>query len=361
MIHDKNEWAALMKALLVDDNPSNLFMLGKLIQNAGIGDVSAHKNPSEALDTARGIQFDLVIVDYMMPGMDGLDFIRGLRADPHYEDVPVVMVTTVDQREICYAALEAGATDFITKPIDMAEVKARLRNLIKLRDLQNKMRDRASWLGEEVRRATHELASLEEEIIIRLSRAAEYRDSDTGAHVVRVARFSRELAEELGMPQAFCNDIYLAAPMHDVGKIAVPDSVLRKPGPLSAEERAVMETHAAVGASILAGSDSRLIRLAAEIAETHHERWDGRGYPHGLAGTAIPVSGRIVAVADVFDALINARPYKAAWPLEKAAAYMAENAGTQFDPAVVRAFQTRFNRFARVFADTPDRAKVHAA
>lgn len=343
-----------MKALLVDDNPSNLFMLGKLIQNAGIGDVSAHKDPKEALATAGQMQFDLVIVDYMMPGMDGLEFIRALRRNPDYDDVPVVMVTTVDQREVCYGALEAGATDFLTKPIDMAEVKARLRNLVKLRDLQNRTRDRASWLGEEVRKATAELASLEEEIILRLSRASEYRDSDTGAHVLRVARSSRELAEELGLNAQFCRDIYLAAPMHDVGKIAVPDSILRKPGPLTPDERREMETHAAVGAAILAGSESRLIRLAAEIAESHHERWNGSGYPHGLAGAAIPISGRIVAVADVFDALITLRPYKPAWSIDRAAAFIVENAGVLFDPAVVKAFQARYRRFVRIVEDTPD-------
>lgn len=343
-----------MKALLVDDNPSNLFMLGKLIQNAGLGDLSAFKDPLKALANARQVQFDIVIVDYMMPGMDGLEFVRALRKIESYDDVPVVMVTTVDQKDVCYAALEAGATDFLTKPVDMAEVKARLRNLVKLRDLQNKTRDRASWLGEEVRKATHELSLLEEEIILRLSRAGEYRDSDTGAHVVRVARTSRELAEELGMNGQFCRDIYLAAPMHDVGKIGVPDSILRKPGPLTAEERRIMETHAVTGAAILAGSDSRLIRLAAEIAETHHERWDGSGYPKGLAGTHIPISGRIVAVADVFDALISYRPYKAPWPIEKAAAYIADNAGVLFDPAIARAFQTRFNRIVRIRDENPD-------
>lgn len=350
-----------MKALLIDDNPSNLYMLGKLIQNAGIGDVTQFKDARDALEATRGAQFDLIVVDYMMPTMDGLEFVRAIRRNGEYDDVPVVMVTTVDQREVCYAALEAGATDFLTKPIDMAEVKARLRNLVKLRDLQNRTRDRASWLGEEVRKATSEMASLEEEIILRLSRAAEYRDNDTGAHVLRVARASREIAEELGMNTQFCRDIYLAAPMHDVGKIAVPDAILRKPGLLTPEERREMETHSEVGANILAGSESRLIRLAAEIAATHHERWDGSGYPRGLSGTNIPISGRIVAVADVFDALISERPYKSAWPLEKAADFIVQNAGTMFDPAVVRAFQNRKPRIIRIVEDTPEPNSMRAA
>lgn len=350
-----------MKALLIDDNPSNLYMLGKLIQNAGIGDVTQFKDARDALEATGNTQFDLIVVDYMMPTMDGLEFVRAIRQNGEYDDVPVVMVTTVDQREVCYAALEAGATDFLTKPIDMAEVKARLRNLVKLRDLQNRTRDRASWLGEEVRKATSEMASLEEEIILRLSRAAEYRDNDTGAHVLRVARASREIAEELGMNTQFCRDVYLAAPMHDVGKIAVPDAILRKPGLLTPEERREMETHSEVGANILAGSESRLIRLAAEIAATHHERWDGSGYPRGLSGTNIPISGRIVAVADVFDALISERPYKSAWPLEKAADFIVQNAGTMFDPAVVRAFQNRKPRIIRIVEDTPEPNSMRAA
>jgi response regulator RpfG family c-di-GMP phosphodiesterase len=206
-----------MKALLVDDNPSNLFMLGKLVQNAGLSDVISYRSPLEALQSVRSVQYDLIIVDYMMPDLDGLGFIREVRREANYADVPIVMVTTVDQKEICYAALEAGATDFLSKPIDMAEVKARIRNLAALRDLQNKTKDRASWLAEEVRKATHEMALLEEEIILRLARAAEYRDRDTGAHVVRVARMCREIAEELGLSTQLCRDIYLAAPMHDVG------------------------------------------------------------------------------------------------------------------------------------------------
>ncbi|WP_181705128.1 HD domain-containing phosphohydrolase [Chthonobacter rhizosphaerae] len=343
-----------MKALLIDDNPTNLFMLSKLVQNAGLADVVSFKDPVAALAEAKVVQFDIVLCDYMMPGLDGLQVVKALRALPDYADVPIVMVTTVDQKQVCYDALEAGATDFLTKPVDMAEVKARVRNLASLRDMQNKMRDRAEWLSAEVRKATYEMSLLEEEIILRLSRASEYRDSDTGAHVVRMARTCREIAEELGMTNQFCRDIYLAAPMHDIGKIGVPDAILRKPGALTADERALMQTHTAVGASILAGSDSRLIRLAAEIAETHHERWNGSGYPRGLAGTMIPISGRIAAAADVFDALVSPRPYKDAWPVQKAVDYLVENAGTQFDPKVVAAFQARLHRILRILEEQPD-------
>jgi putative two-component system response regulator/two-component system response regulator RpfG len=337
-----------MKLLLVDDNPSNLFMLGKLAQNSGLSDVVSFRDPLAALAEARQSQFDLVVVDYMMPGMDGLALIREIRAMPVYADVPIVMVTTVDQREICYAALEAGATDFLTKPIDMAEAKARLRNLAALRDMHNKLRDRAEWLQTEVGKATQEMLGLEEEIIMRLSRASEYRDKTTGQHLIRVAAMAREIAEELGQNKQYCRDIYLAALMHDVGKIGVPDAVLLKPGIFTPDERKVMETHATIGGAILSGSDSRLIRLAAEIAETHHERWNGTGYPRGLKGSAIPLGGRIVAVADVFDALVSPRSYKDAWPIERASQFVAESADVLFDPDVTQAFAVRYFRIVKI-------------
>lgn len=337
-----------MKLLLVDDNPSNLFMLGKLAQSSGIADVQSFRDPLQALEEVRRSQFDLVLVDYMMPGMDGLTLIREIRQLPDYADVPIVMVTTVDQREICYAALEAGATDFLTKPVDMAEAKARLRNLAMLREMQNRLRDRADWLQTEVRKATSDRLGLEEEIILRLSRAVERRDPAIGSHLIRVARTARELAEELGQTEQFCNDIYLAALMHDIGKIGLSDDLLHKTGAYTDEERKAMQAHTLIGGEILANSDSRVIRLAAEIAETHHEFWDGTGYPRGLREKTIPLSGRIVAVADVFDALISERPYKAAWSADKAAQYIAANAGRQFDPGVANAFSLRFFRILKI-------------
>lgn len=337
-----------MKLLLIDDNPSNLFMLGKLAQNVGLGDIASFRDPVAALAEVRRTQFDLIVVDYMMPGIDGLAVIGEVRSMPDYVDVPIVMVTTVDQREVCYAALEAGATDFLTKPIDMAETKARLRNLAKIRDMGNKLRDRAAWLQSEVDKATQEMLGLEQEVIVRLSRASEYRDHETGAHILRVGQIARELAEELAQPSRYCRDIYLAAMMHDVGKIGVPDHILLKPGKYTPEERAEMEKHTMVGGAILTGSDSRLIRLAAEIAETHHERWDGSGYPRNLKGTEIPLSGRIAAVADVFDALASPRPYKAAWSFADAARYVTDNAGQLFDPAVTAAFEARRFRILKL-------------
>lgn len=338
----------VMKLLLVDDNPSNLFMLGKLAQSSGIADVQSFRDPLQALDEARRTRFDLIIVDYMMPGIDGLTLIREVRSLPDYVDVPIVMVTTVDQREICYAALEAGATDFLTKPVDMAEAKARLRNLAMLREMQNKLRDRADWLQTEVQKATYDRLGLEEEIILRLARAVERRDPSIGSHLVRVARTARELAEELGQSQAYCQDLYIASLMHDIGKLGLSDDLLYKTGPYTVDERQRMQAHTLIGGEILEGSRSPVIRLAAEIAETHHEFWDGSGYPRGLKETAIPLAGRIVAVADVFDALTSERPYKAAWTAEDAARYIADKAGQQFDPEVARAFSLRYFRILKI-------------
>jgi putative two-component system response regulator len=253
------------------------------------------------------------------------------------------MVTACEQTTVRYAALDAGATDFLRKPVDPVEVKSRLRNLFKLREVQNQLRQRCSGLVDEVSATTRELIDREEEIIYRLSRAAEYRDTETGAHIARMARYCRLIAEALGLDKNACRTIYLAAPMHDIGKIAVADSILLKPARLTPEERAVMEHHTLHGHKILADSKSPLIRQAAEIAVSHHERWDGSGYPKGLRGVEIPLFGRIAAVADVFDALTSERPYKSAWKPEDAKAHIVEASGSHFDPACVNAFCGRWD------------------
>jgi putative two-component system response regulator len=276
-----------------------------------------------------------------MPEIDGLEFIGKLRGMPGSEDIPIVIVTAAGS--VRYAALDAGATDFLTKPIDPVEAKSRIRNMLRLRDSQNRLRDQVTWLAREVKKATGALAAREEEIIFRLSRAAEYRDNDTGDHIVRVAKYCRLIGEALSLDEKCCRDLYLAAPMHDVGKIAVGDAILLKPGMLSSEERLVMQRHTLRGYEILSNSESELINLAADIARCHHERWDGTGYPRGLRGDEIPLFARITAVADVFDALTTARPYKAAWTPVKARASICEGAGRHFDPACVEAFLERWD------------------
>jgi putative two-component system response regulator len=313
--------------------------------------VVSYTDAVEAFETIKREPIDAALVDYMMPKIDGITFIHKVRALPGKDDLPIVMVTTSDEREVRNAALDAGATDFLTKPIDPAEVKSRVRNILRLRETQNKLKDHATWLAAEVRKATAALAAREEEIILRLSRAAEHRDLETGAHIVRMAHYCRLIAETMGLDEETCRTLYLAAPMHDVGKIAISDSILLKPGKLSNEERAVMEQHTTAGYKILADSSSELIQVAAEIALCHHERWDGTGYPRGLSGTDIPVFARIAAVADVFDALTTERPYKPAWPAQQAALHIVESSGKHFDPDCVAAFLQRWVDIQQVCAD----------
>jgi putative two-component system response regulator len=338
-----------MRVLVVDDSATNVLLLSQMIRSIS-GTPLSYTDPVRALEEAPGLEIDLALVDYEMPRLNGVGLINGLRAKPGLHDIPIVMVTACEQTAVRYAALDAGATDFLRKPVDPVEVKSRLKNLLKLREAQNQLRERCSGLADEVQATTRELLDREEEIIYRLSRAAEYRDTDTGAHIARMAQYCRLIAEALGLDRQECRTIYLAAPMHDIGKIAVADSILLKPGRLTAEERAVMEHHTVHGHKILADSKSPLIRQAAEIAVSHHERWDGSGYPNGLRGTEIPLFGRIAAVADVFDALTSERPYKTAWPPEEAKAHIVEASGTHFEPACVEAFCRRWDDVMRICA-----------
>ena len=273
-----------------------------------------------------------------MPGLTGLDVIAAARAVPGFAHVPIVMVTSLDQRSLRHQALRAGATDFLGKPCDPVEIQARITNLMTISAAHRQEQDRAAVLAREVAAAVAVIEAREREIIALLMRAAEHRDTDTGDHIARVAGYVGIIAANLGFDPAEIRILKLASTMHDVGKIGVPDAILLKPGPLTVEERAEMEKHAERGRRILEGSTSDVVRLAAEIAESHHERWDGTGYPKRLRGEAIPISGRIVAVADVFDALVTERPYKASWPLERARAFLADQAGRHFDPRCVEAF-----------------------
>jgi len=326
-----------MKVVVVDDNALNLTIVGTLAARVAGTEVETFDSPVAALARLAVADADLVIVDYMMPEMDGIAFIERFRAMPGRTPVPVVMVTASAEREVRHQALEVGATDFVTKPVDPVELKARMTNLLALRAAHRQLADRASWLVDEVAKATAELHQREREVIWRLSMAAEHRDRDTAYHVVRVAEYAGVIAEGIGLDADTVRQIRYAAPMHDVGKVGIPDAVLLKPGRLDADEFDRMKAHTLIGGRILAESSSPLIRLAAEIALTHHERFDGKGYPNGRAGTDIPLSGRIVAVADVFDALTSERPYKRAWTPEEAFATLTAERGAHFDPSCVDA------------------------
>ena len=346
-----------MDVLVIDDSQAILAQMKRLLDQDHQAVTSTFRNPLLALDEARMRAFDLVLVDYNMPEMDGVTVIRQLRGIEHYAQVPIVMITSEVSDAVRLTALDAGATDFLDKRIGRVELRVRLRNLVRLATAVRRLDDQASWLAGEVEKAVRTLREREAEIIFRLSLAVEYRDNDTGDHTWRVARYSQIMDEALGLDDELCRRVYLAAPLHDVGKVAIPDGVLLKPGRLDAEEFALIRTHAAIGRHILGGSNCALIGLAAEIAESHHERWDGGGYPRGLSGEAIPLAARIVAVADVFDALTSERPYKAAMPLDEARACIAAESGRHFDPACVAAFLSRWDEIATVRNDASARRR----
>lgn len=331
-----------MRCLVVDDSRSSLAFLAHVIANKVDGELRTCLRPSEALAAALEQQFDIIVVDYIMPEMDGIELTRALRALPGYGLVPIIMVTSWTDSDLRRNAVAAGATDFVSKPFDIVELQARFANLLELRRAQVELADRADWLAREVERATAHLLAREEEVIWRLARAIEYRDGDTGEHVSRVALISRLVAEGIGLPQERCRTIYLAAPLHDIGKIGIADAILGKPGKLSPEEMDTMRQHVTIGASILEGGDSDLIRTAKLIAQFHHERWDGTGYPQGRSGDDIPIEARIVAIADVFDALCSERPYKRAWSPQEAFVEIMAGKGTHFDPACVEAFRAKW-------------------
>ncbi len=327
-----------LSAVIVDDSDVNLLLFKHLI--ARLEDIEAicFKASLDGLNWCEAHGADIVVVDYMMPAPDGIEFIRRFRQMRGMSDVPVIMVTANNLVETRYQALQAGATDFLTKPIDKNEFGARVRNMAALRRSQKLIADRAALLASEVAAATKTIVERELETIFRLSKAAEYRDPETGRHLLRMAHYSRLIAAGLKLAPEEQQLIFVAAPMHDIGKVGIRDEVLLKPGPLSGEELTEMRLHASIGHDILCGSTSLVLQAAAVIAVSHHEKFDGSGYPYGLAGEEIHLHGRIVALADVFDALTSSRPYKNAWGMDQAAAYIREHSGTHFDPACVAVF-----------------------
>lgn len=329
------------RILVVDDEAANLSLVERILASGGYEDVHTTTDPREGLEEARRRPPDLVLLDLLMPGMDGLEMLS--RLDEELDDfayLPVVVLTSDSSREARRGALEAGADDFLTKPLSPHELRLRVDNLLETRGLQLALQDHSARLEERVRERTSELERAQIEILERLALAAEHRHEETGRHTRRVGELARELAEELGLPDRTVRRLRWAAPLHDVGKIGIDDAILRKPGELTDEEFAAMRDHAAIGGDILAGSPFEILQLAEEIARHHHENWDGSGYPQGLAGEEIPVSARIVAVADVFDSLTHDRVYKESIGRSEARAFLRERSGTKFDPAVVDALES---------------------
>ena len=329
-----------MEVVIVDDNPVNLTVMEHLVGRVDGASPRLFRRSEEGLSWCREHDPDLVIVDYKMPDIDGLTFIERMRALPGRGELPLLMVTANTDRDLRRQALEAGATDFLHKPVDRAEFTARVRNMLRLRGMTRRLTDRAIELEHAVAKATRAIATTERDTLLCLARAAEFRDPETGAHVVRMAEYSKTIAGAMGGDLEFQTLIRKAAPLHDVGKLGTPDQILLKPSRLSAEEMDVMKQHTTIGWQILREHRSPVLQMGATIAWTHHEKWDGSGYPRGLSGESIPMEGRIVAVADVLDALTSVRPYKPAWEPDAARAFIEKGSGKHFDPSCVAALCT---------------------
>jgi putative two-component system response regulator len=323
--------------LVVDDDAFSARLLSSVLERSG-HDVVVAGDSSDAIRLCLRSEPDLVILDLHMPDPDGFELLRALPAETRGVPVPVVVVTADTSEATRRRALAAGAHDFINKPFDAEEVRLRVRNVLETRAIAAHLQHANDELEARVAHRTYELERTYREMLDRLALAAELRDDDTGEHTRRVARTSALVAHRVGLAGDELETITLAAPLHDVGKIAIPDGVLLKPGRLSREEFATVQTHTVVGGQILGGSNSHILQAAAEVALHHHERWDGGGYPEGLSGEAIPLAARIVAIADVFDALTHERPYKHAWSVEDAVTEIVDQAGARFDPQLVTDF-----------------------
>ncbi|MBF0142756.1 MAG: response regulator [Magnetococcales bacterium] len=326
------------RILVVDDQAANLKLMERMLRQAGYVDVRGVDDPREAVLLYRESGFDLVLLDIRMPGMDGFQVMEELKAVEGDRYIPVLVLTAQTDRETRVKALEAGAKDFISKPFDRIEFLSRIYNMLEVRLLHNEVKRRNQVLEERVWERTRELHQTRLEVIRRLGRASEYRDNETGLHILRMSQWAERIGRAAGLRDGECDTLLNASPMHDVGKLGIPDRVLLKPGKLDPEEWAIMKTHTTIGAELLSGNDSDLLEVARLIALTHHERWDGGGYPQGLSGVGIPLLARITTLADVFDALLARRPYKEAWPVERAVAEIRRESGRQFDPDLVEVF-----------------------
>ncbi|HCC78008.1 MAG: two-component system response regulator [Chloroflexi bacterium GWB2_49_20] len=330
--------------LVVDDQLINIELLEAHLVPQGYEIVTA-ANGEEALGKLSSDQIDLILLDVMMPGMDGFEVTRRIRQDTIHRLLPIILVTALRDKEDRIKGIESGCDDFISKPFDKMELLARIRSMLKVKAYNDLLSNYRKELESEVARRTAELTQAVENIkaasletIHRLSMAAEYKDMDTGEHIERMTRYSTVVARRMGLDESSIETIQYAAPMHDLGKIGIPDQILMKPGSLDPAEWEIMKQHSVIGAKILNGSNAEFIRLGETIALNHHEKWDGSGYPNNLKGLEIPIEARIVAIADVFDALTSKRPYKQAFSIEESLAIIKAGRGSQFDPEVVDAF-----------------------
>ncbi len=319
--------------MLVDDEPTNLRLLKQVLENDYL--LTYAKNATEAIHLAQKNKPDLILMDIMMPEVSGIEACKILKKDDATKAIPIIFVTALKDEIDETKGFEAGAVDYITKPISPAIVKARVKTHLSLVQVD-------------------ELRKTRLQVIQRLGRASEYKDNETGTHILRMSHYSQVIALAYGFSPERADELLHAAPMHDIGKIGIPDSIMMKPDKLTDEEFKIMQQHPLIGSEILGDCDSSLLKLARIVSLYHHEKWDGLGYPHGLKGEEIPIEGRIVAIADVFDALTSKRPYKEAWPVERAMAYIIEQSGEHFDPRIVEVFQQSLNQILQVKARWPE-------
>jgi len=338
-----DDWLGSATILVVDDNPTNVRILDRLLSGNGFTNIVGTTDAYEGLELYERLNPDVLLLDLHMPTLDGFSVLENLRQRlPSDAYFPVLVLTADATPEAKYRALAGGAEDFITKPFDHSEVLLRVRNLLKTRYLYLQLDENNARLETHVAERTHDLEEARVEVVDRLALAAEFRDDDTHQHTQRVAETCVAIGKRLGLNDSYVEMLKRASPLHDVGKIGISDTILLKPGKLTDAEFETMKTHTTIGARILSGSKVGFLMLAEEIALTHHEKWNGSGYPRGLEGESIPLSGRIVAVADVFDALTNDRPYKEAWPIDRALEEMAGMSGWHFDATVFEAFAAAF-------------------
>lgn len=323
---------------VVDDNLDILRLLEVILRRAGYNRLELISDPREVLPRYKSTPPDLMLLDLNMPHMSGHQVLKAINALNEPVPPPIVMLTAQTSTEEVVEALRLGARDYITKPFRNQELILRVHNFLTAHLAHHLLHDQTTLLKHMVDKRTRALNSSRLEVLQRLGRAAEYRDNETGLHTIRISHYAALLARSLGWSEADAEKMRQASPTHDIGKIGIPDNILLKPGRLDASERVIMERHTEIGAEILADSDCEILELARTIALSHHEKWDGSGYPQGLAGTNIPEAARIVAVADVFDALTSSRPYKAAWSIDEATSYIQNQAGQHFDPEVVAQF-----------------------
>jgi len=340
------------KILVVDDDPVSRHLAVTILNGEGY-ELEEAENGIQALECVRRGSPDMVLLDVMMPDMNGFDVAQALKSDKKSEDIPIIMITSLADSKSRELGFLRGVEEYITKPINHVELKTRVRNLLRLKQLNNVLKHHNELLEEEVRLRGRELQNSFEEGIYSLMRASEYRDDKTGEHIRRISFYTQLLAEVIGMDREYCRTIFLASPMHDIGKIGIPDHILQKPGMLTQQEWRVMETHTTIGEKILEGGYSPYIKMGKEIALSHHERWDGSGYPRGIAGEAIPHCARIMSICDVYDALRSERPYKGSIEHAEAVEIIRHGDGrthpTHFDPEILDAFVRMDGVFNDIF------------